>query len=165
MAINNTCLYSQNELVLYQEEDEEDTLIFEYTEAQTYRLRDYYCKHEDCNCSRIRFTVFLNEVEVGEIYYDYQQAELIEPSDYGFVLNEDKQIEEFNKYLSLRHESLKNKLIILTIEAENRKLEQEAQQLEREVQQLKLAVGAKIGRNEPCPCESGLKYKKCCLRK
>jgi len=24
---------------------------------------------------------------------------------------------------------------------------------------------AKIGRNEPCPCGSGLKYKKCCLRK
>ncbi len=23
----------------------------------------------------------------------------------------------------------------------------------------------KIGRNEPCPCGSGLKYKKCCLRK
>ena len=23
----------------------------------------------------------------------------------------------------------------------------------------------KIGRNEPCPCESGKKYKKCCLRK
>jgi uncharacterized protein YecA (UPF0149 family) len=23
---------------------------------------------------------------------------------------------------------------------------------------------AKIGRNEPCPCESGKKYKKCCLK-
>jgi len=23
----------------------------------------------------------------------------------------------------------------------------------------------KIGRNEPCPCKSGLKYKKCCLNK
>ncbi|MDQ6962538.1 MAG: SEC-C metal-binding domain-containing protein [Mariprofundaceae bacterium] len=22
----------------------------------------------------------------------------------------------------------------------------------------------KIGRNDPCPCESGKKYKKCCLR-
>lgn len=24
--------------------------------------------------------------------------------------------------------------------------------------------GSKIGRNDPCPCGSGLKYKKCCLR-
>ena len=23
----------------------------------------------------------------------------------------------------------------------------------------------KIGRNQPCPCGSGLKYKKCCLNK
>jgi uncharacterized protein YchJ len=23
----------------------------------------------------------------------------------------------------------------------------------------------KIGRNAPCPCDSGAKYKKCCLRK
>ncbi|MDD3334836.1 MAG: SEC-C metal-binding domain-containing protein [Eubacteriales bacterium] len=23
----------------------------------------------------------------------------------------------------------------------------------------------KIGRNEPCPCGSGLQYKKCCLEK
>lgn len=23
----------------------------------------------------------------------------------------------------------------------------------------------KIGRNEPCPCNSGKKYKKCCMRK
>ena len=22
----------------------------------------------------------------------------------------------------------------------------------------------KIGRNAPCPCESGLKYKKCCMK-
>lgn len=22
--------------------------------------------------------------------------------------------------------------------------------------------GAKVGRNDPCPCGSGLKYKKCC---
>lgn len=26
----------------------------------------------------------------------------------------------------------------------------------------KLRKGYKIGRNEPCPCKSGLKYKKCC---
>jgi uncharacterized protein YchJ len=24
-------------------------------------------------------------------------------------------------------------------------------------------VGPKIGRNDPCPCGSGKKYKKCCL--
>jgi uncharacterized protein YecA (UPF0149 family) len=28
----------------------------------------------------------------------------------------------------------------------------------------KVAVGAKIGRNDPCHCGSGKKYKKCCGR-
>lgn len=25
-------------------------------------------------------------------------------------------------------------------------------------------VGKKVGRNDPCPCSSGIKYKKCCGR-
>ena len=29
----------------------------------------------------------------------------------------------------------------------------------------RLAAGAKVGRNDPCPCGSGKKYKKCCLLK
>jgi len=27
------------------------------------------------------------------------------------------------------------------------------------------AANQKIGRNDPCPCGSGLKYKRCCLNK
>jgi preprotein translocase subunit SecA len=29
----------------------------------------------------------------------------------------------------------------------------------------RVAAGAKVGRNDPCPCGSGKKYKKCCLLK
>ena len=28
----------------------------------------------------------------------------------------------------------------------------------------KKIIARKIGRNDPCPCNSGKKYKKCCLR-
>ena len=28
-----------------------------------------------------------------------------------------------------------------------------------------VVIGPKVGRNEPCPCGSGMKYKKCCLGK
>ena len=31
--------------------------------------------------------------------------------------------------------------------------------------QAPVTVQAKVGRNDPCPCGSGLKYKQCCLRK
>jgi len=30
---------------------------------------------------------------------------------------------------------------------------------------IKKAAGAKVGRNDPCPCGSGKKYKQCCLAK
>jgi len=32
------------------------------------------------------------------------------------------------------------------------------------VKQVPKRVGNKIGRNEKCPCNSGKKYKKCCLK-
>ena len=28
-----------------------------------------------------------------------------------------------------------------------------------------VTVQSKVGRNDPCPCGSGLKYKQCCLKK
>lgn len=28
-----------------------------------------------------------------------------------------------------------------------------------------IRVGEAVGRNDPCPCGSGLKYKKCCMNK
>ena len=33
---------------------------------------------------------------------------------------------------------------------------------ENGVQKPQTRSGAKVGRNDPCPCGSGLKYKKCC---
>jgi uncharacterized protein YecA (UPF0149 family) len=32
----------------------------------------------------------------------------------------------------------------------------------KEFRQSKIAVSSKVGRNDPCPCGSGKKYKKCC---
>jgi uncharacterized protein YecA (UPF0149 family) len=38
-------------------------------------------------------------------------------------------------------------------------------EITKEYRQSKIAVSNKVGRNEPCPCGSGKKYKKCCLNK
>lgn len=43
---------------------------------------------------------------------------------------------------------------ILTIEKRN--------DITKEFRQSKIAVSSKVGRNDPCPCGSGKKYKKCC---
>lgn len=47
-------------------------------------------------------------------------------------------------------------------EAENQKMDQQAAWLRNQVPLLK-PDEAKIGRNDPCPCGSGKKYKKCCM--
>lgn len=42
------------------------------------------------------------------------------------------------------------------------------EQLRKEVPPLKhdpVVIGHKTGRNDPCPCGSGKKYKKCCMAK
>ena len=36
------------------------------------------------------------------------------------------------------------------------------EQIKKEYRTSKIAVSNKVGRNEPCPCGSGKKYKKCC---
>jgi preprotein translocase subunit SecA len=45
--------------------------------------------------------------------------------------------------------------------AERQRAAATAPQGERKVKQIKLET-PKVGRNEPCPCGSGRKYKKCC---
>jgi hypothetical protein len=41
--------------------------------------------------------------------------------------------------------------------------EDKRKQIKKEFNRSKIVVkGEKIGRNDPCPCGSGLKYKKCC---
>ncbi|QUI24074.1 SEC-C domain-containing protein [Vallitalea pronyensis] len=44
--------------------------------------------------------------------------------------------------------------------------EQKRKEIKKSYNQTKIVVkGKKIGRNEPCPCGSGKKYKQCCLNK
>jgi preprotein translocase subunit SecA len=52
---------------------------------------------------------------------------------------------------------------LYTIEAWNDILSDERRkEITKEYRQSKIAVSSKVGRNDPCPCGSGKKYKKCC---
>jgi uncharacterized protein YecA (UPF0149 family) len=42
-------------------------------------------------------------------------------------------------------------------------LRSKPEELEAIKPSMQLQVQVKVGRNEPCPCGSGKKYKKCCL--
>jgi len=48
------------------------------------------------------------------------------------------------------------------VEAEEDAIEQARKQREADPDKYKLTKADTIGRNDPCPCGSGKKYKKCC---
>lgn len=52
-----------------------------------------------------------------------------------------------------------------TVHPEERKIPAGFRQRRRKPVVKQRIVGGKIGRNDPCPCGSGKKYKKCCWRK
>ena len=45
------------------------------------------------------------------------------------------------------------------------KTESESESKDKDTVKVPSVRSAKVGRNEPCPCGSGKKYKKCCLLK
>jgi len=48
------------------------------------------------------------------------------------------------------------------IEAEEAVLKKAKEQRKKDPQKYQLKADGEVGRNDPCPCGSGKKYKKCC---
>jgi uncharacterized protein YecA (UPF0149 family) len=48
------------------------------------------------------------------------------------------------------------------IEAEEEAIRRASQERAKDPDKYKLKSGESVGRNDPCPCGSGKKYKKCC---
>lgn len=161
-------LYDKAAMINYTEIYEDEKINVEKTE-ETHELKDFYCKNKDCDCTNIRFGVYLyGEEEVGEIWYNYKEAKLIKPSEYEFLIDELRKMGEekfdlFNQALAARHTSIKNTFEIFQLKREKAILEQEYDSTIRKITKTKPQL-PKVGRNAPCPCGSGKKYKKCCLR-
>lgn len=68
--------------------------------------------------------------------------------------------EEMNN--SIKEDTLKGLFNVRPVEEVRRK--QVAKETKSSDQQVTVVKGKKIGRNDPCPCGSGKKYKKCCGR-
>jgi uncharacterized protein YecA (UPF0149 family) len=90
---------------------------------------------------------------------------------------------EFSKFFEIKHEfvksifedeSMNREIAAITTEIKGYKKEiksykedikgykEEVRHYDKEIKHLK---SNKIGRNQPCPCGSGKKYKRCCLAK
>ncbi len=128
-----------------------------------YTFFDMYCVLPDCSCTRtnldIKYTLKKEypDKEICSISLDYKKKRWEEyEGDFSTIPLKTiksgvmRQIPDFYKILMKRHQRLK------AIYVHCREKEYTPKQ---PVQQ------RKIGRNAPCPCGSGKKYKKCCMRK
>ncbi len=140
---------------------------------------EQYCVQPDCHCEEalLALVKFRDATakkitavdQVPMFYYNYRTGAIRElhagpagspaPAD---LLKAVRQAHaNYNQQLNIRHLTLRN----VYARQEIRALREQRQLLAALDPHPESAMATKIGRNEPCPCGSGLKYKRCCLGK
>ena len=150
-------IYKPGELMCYQAIFGGNAIIPLSFKDADYKIADYYCVAPNCDCKEVTLNILphihpdMNNSSQN-ITYDYQLDKIIE-IEYISEENAEEIIEklkEFDKDIfKKRHVALKREL---------------RHSLHNKFFKNKRS-SRKIGRNEPCPCGSGKKYKKCCLEK
>lgn len=134
---------------------------------KTYMIVDQYCLQPRCPCTDvvlhvayleeavIRKEIDLEEAEayVIRLQYDKKRWAIEESPPNAMALSTlrsaiEEQVPDFYRQLKTRHEKMK------AIYLHNRQKNYHHPQVIKDI---------KVGRNDPCPCGSGKKYKKCCL--
>jgi hypothetical protein len=133
-----------------------------------YWARDLYCINPGCTCREITisFAAFDegdNPKELGAVRIDLNKFRIEGIAPVGASEKELTQIwQKFQKQARVKQ-------IIKTRQKEMKIIGPEIAKLSRKNKSKDLEsvskAKSKIGRNAPCPCGSGKKYKKCCLNK
>jgi len=137
-----------------------ETLSVSINDKQ-YELIDQYCLLPGCSCTDTTLSIFepWNDGPHSDfpIILNYKNKQWKEPEGpfHAFSteilrLKVESQIPDFYEKLYNRHKRLK------AIYAHCKRRHNQSRQR---------SVGVRVGRNDPCPCGSGKKYKKCCLDK
>lgn len=131
-------------------------------EGKTYWIYDYYCMHPNCECNEV-YLEFTEEPQNNQTAGQHFGVR-ISFKDESYVLedyNFSKQkaieiVEDTLKYskdaielCKVRYKLMKDKGTQIIVDQAN-------------AARQPVVNGAVTGRNEPCPCGSGKKYKKCC---
>ncbi len=135
---------------------------FEYMGTK-YFVADKYCTSPECKCN-VAVLAFLNIIPgretpnnqfvlrlsliTGEHEVDYKDN--IEKEDIKLI---------FNTYMEHIHNDLG---LLRSRYANMREFGKKRALRKKEKQNAQIASSSKVGRNDPCPCGSGKKYKKCC---
>ena len=145
--------------------------------SKTYGLLEAYCPDPKCDCRR----VMINVVDVGHLEDGYQAA-----IGFGFDRDADMAgpfLDPLNPQSPLANMLLEHVSVVLSDRAYVERLERHYRMVKAaaspthpahatlltwlaEDDEIKpLRPKPRAGRNDPCPCGSGKKYKNCCLRK
>jgi len=147
--------YKHGELICYEAIFGGSSMLhIEFRDGE-YKIGDYYCVNPLCDCSEVVLHAFHThsdlDMPLWKFVYDYKLNKLSERED---ITEEDSQEvikklqNEDKDIFSKRHLELKKEL---------------RHPLHNKFFKNKKSL-LKIGRNDPCPCGSGKKYKKCCLK-
>ena len=141
-----------------------DKFSFKFNETEMWFFEDQYCSNPKCLCNEAMLTFYKidDSKETQEAEFAVRMNLNNFKYDVEFNENEQNQISEIIKslhnsqpevfgILKRRYKEVKNasKAIIKKFSLKEKKEEQ---------------PNIQIGRNDPCPCGSGKKYKKCCGR-
>ncbi len=131
-------------------------------DGKCYALLDQYCVRMDCGCTETAVNL-LEEREVEEALDEYPAVFIDYESGNWRIVEQGGQEKAFFRQVA-------DKLKAGDYPAWFRKRHSRLKLLYRIYRQRhpstkSLPARKKVGRNEPCPCGSGKKYKKCCLGK
>jgi hypothetical protein len=131
--------------------------------ADAYELHEFYCVDPACDCRRVLFQAF------SRARRDY-----VATIGHGFSAKQARRAGMEQTYLDPLHPSAPDagellaavESLLRTDAAWHQRLEDHYAMVKRSVAKPVEAPtpGPKVGPNEPCPCGSGKKYKKCCRR-
>ncbi len=113
-------------------------------EDKEYIMVDAYCKNLGCPCQSTFIIIApRDKIEEGRgFFYDYENK-AFEESEHDIPQNWIEEIQtddELHDIFRQRHKDIRAAFL----------------------EQLQLGFDTKVGRNDPCSCGSGKKYKKCC---
>lgn len=140
---------------------EANNFIFEYKDS-SYFVDDQYCTNPNCKCNEVvlSFIEIIPDRDIQEIQFVLRVP--LGPGDYELEVNNNIGIDEikqiFNRYIDHIHD----KGLLRKRYAKMKKFGKKRILRQKQKQETPKVVSSKVGRNDPCPCGSGQKYKKCC---
>lgn len=139
-----------------------DKFMFNYQDTE-YLVDDQYCSNPDCKCNEVvlTFIEIIPEKEVQESKFAIRMP--LGPGRYQIEHNEQLSKKEIEQILQCFKEHMNDDFRLLKKRYQKMKEFGRMRIKRRKQRETKAIVNsAKVGRNDPCPCGSGKKYKKCC---